>query len=203
MIKKYLVALSTSVFATLALAAGISAQTVTPTAPHEVAGLKIKNFGQMDARFYRGERPDKKEFAALKELGINTIIDLTENTPKEREYAEAAGLKYINIAIEDKSYPTEEAVAKFLETVNNPETGVFYVHCAGGRHRTGDMGAVYRFQQGWNYDQVYAEMLNYDFYTSHGHQDSLDFVVDYSKKITAQRTAAAGVTMTTATAPKQ
>ncbi|MBV9215758.1 MAG: tyrosine-protein phosphatase [Acidobacteria bacterium] len=203
MIKRYFGAFSSSLVFVLALAAASFAQsTVTPTAPSDFPGIKIKNFGRMDAHFYRGERPSKKDFASLKALGIDTIIDLTDNTPDEKGYAEAAGLKYINIAIPDKSYPTDDAVAKFLSTVNDPATGVFYVHCAGGRHRTGDMGAVYRLNHdGWNYDQVYAEMLNYDFYTSNGHQKALDFVVDYSAKITAQRAAgAAAATAATGTA---
>jgi len=154
-------------------------------------GIKISNFGQMDDNFYRGARPGKKDFAALKAIGINTIIDLTDNTPEEKSFAEAAGLRYVNIAIKDKSYPTPEAVAEFLKTVDDPSTGKFYVHCAGGRHRTGDMGAVYRFNKyGWNYDQVYQEMENYDFYSS-GHQKSLDFVVDYAAKMVAQHQAVA------------
>ena len=144
----------------------------------------ISNFGKMDDRFYRGSRPARGDFATLKEIGVNTIIDLTDNTPDERGMAEAAGLKYINIPIKDKSYPTDDAVASFLKTVNDKATGVFFVHCAGGRHRTGDMGAVYRFQQGWDYAKVYKEMENYEFYTS-GHQKAFDFVVDYSKKAPA------------------
>ena len=158
-------------------------------------GIKISNFGKMDDRFYRGARPKEKDFFALKALGINTIIDLTDNTPAEKGFAEAAGLKYVNIAIKDKSYPTPEAVAKFLKTVDDPATGVFYVHCAGGRHRTGDMGAVYRFNKyGWDYDKVYREMENFDFYSS-GHQKSLDFVVDYSKKMIAEHQAMAKATV--------
>ena len=43
------------------------------------------------------------------------------------------------------------------------------------------MGAVYRFNHyGWNYDQVYAEMKNYDFYTRWGHGDLKKFVEDYA-----------------------
>src|SRR5438477_12908942 len=59
-------------------------------------GIKISNFGQMDDTFYRGARPGKNDFAALKAIGINTIIDLTDNTPDEKGLAEAAGLKYVN-----------------------------------------------------------------------------------------------------------
>jgi protein tyrosine/serine phosphatase len=191
--KKLSLALLFSIVAIL----GLSAVGFSQTSPSKQFGdikVGISNFGKMDDHFYRGGRPSGKDFATLKALGINTIIDLTDNSSNEQAEAQAAGLKYVNIAIPDKSYPTDEAVAQFIKTANDPATGVFYVHCAGGRHRTGDMGAVYRFAQGWDYDKVYKEMLNYDFYTSNGHQKALDFVQDYSKKIVAQRAAAATTT---------
>ena len=180
--RSLLVVVLSSVFVFITAIAGFG-QT-SPTKYINDTKVGISDFGKMDDRFYRGARPGKKDMAVLKSIGIDTIIDLTDNTPEERSLAEAAGLKYINIAIKDKSYPTEAAVAEFIKTVNDPATGEFYVHCAGGRHRTGDMGAVYRFQQGWDYDKVYQEMKNYDFYSS-GHKKSLDFVVDYAKKAAA------------------
>ncbi|HEV7698977.1 MAG TPA: tyrosine-protein phosphatase [Pyrinomonadaceae bacterium] len=186
---------SRALLLSLALVGGLVSVGFSQASPTKVFNdqkIKISNFGQLDERMYRGARPGKNDFATLKSIGIDTIIDLTDNTPEEQGLAEAAGLKYVNIPIKDKSYPTDEAVTKFIETMNNPETGKFFVHCAGGRHRTADMAAIYRFQQGWDYDKIYQEMLNFDFYTSNGHQKALDFVVDYSKKVTAQRAAAAG-----------
>src|ERR1051325_947425 len=50
------------------------------------SNIKIGNFGQMDDRFYRGGRPKEKDFADLKALGIQTVIDLTDNTEKEKGY---------------------------------------------------------------------------------------------------------------------
>jgi len=90
-------------------------------------------------------------------------------------------MKYVNIPMSDTSYPESAKVDEFLKLVNDPSTGKFYVHCAGGRHRTGVMGAVYRFNRyNWNYDQVYAEMKKYDFYTRWGHGDMKKFVQDYA-----------------------
>ena len=156
------------------------------------SNIKISNFGKMDERFYRGARPKDKDFPALKALGINTVIDLTDNTPDEKRYAEAAGLRYLNIAIPDKEDPSEAQIAQFLKVVNDPATGKFYVHCAGGRHRTGVMGAVYRFNVNhWNFDQVYAEMLNFDFYTSNGHGGQKKFVEDYWARIQSANAATA------------
>jgi protein tyrosine/serine phosphatase len=151
------------------------------------ANIKIGNFGQMDERFYRGSRPKEKDFQALKDLGITTIIDLTDNTPEERGYAEAVGLKYVNIAIPDKHDPSDAQVAEFLKIVNDPATGKFYVHCAGGRHRTGVMGAIYRFNNyHWNFDQVYNEMLKFDFYTSNGHGGQKTYVENYARRMQSE-----------------
>src|ERR687884_2179359 len=158
---------------------------------HKVAfpQVNIKNFGQMDARFYRGAEPkDLEDFAALKALGIHTVIDLqAKPEPAERGMVESLGMRYVNIPMVDKEYPRPEWVAAFLKTVDDPTTGKFFVHCAGGCHRTGSMGAVYRFEKyGWSYDQVYAEMKQYDFYTSWGHGDFKTFVEDYAKQMQAR-----------------
>jgi len=162
------------------------------------SNIKISNFGKMDDRFYRGARPKDKDFAALKALGINTVIDLTDNTPEERGAVEAQGMRYVNIAIPDKQDPSEAQIAEFLKVVNDPATGKFYVHCAGGRHRTGVMGAIYRFNNyHWNLDQVYAEMLDFDFYTSNGHGGQKKFVENYAQRMLAANNGAAAATTAT------
>ena len=144
--------------------------------------IKIKNFGQMDERFYRGAQPKERDYTALSNLGIKTVIDLRDN-PKsyEKQNVEALGMQYVNIPMSDKHYPQTGQIDQFIKLVNDPSTGKFFVHCAGGRHRTGVMGAVYRFNHyNWNFDKVYAEMKNYDFYTRWGHGDMKKFVEDYA-----------------------
>ena len=148
----------------------------------QLSTVSIKNFGQMDDRFFRGGQPKEKEYSELAALGIKTVIDLRDD-PKdyEKTAVEALGMKYVNIAMSDKDYPAEAKIQEFLKLVDDPSTGRFYVHCAGGRHRTGVMGAVYRFNHyGWNFDQVYAEMKKYDFYTRFGHGEMKKFVEDYA-----------------------
>ena len=151
-----------------------------------ISDVKIKNFGRMDDRFFRGAEPKTAaDFQALKALGINTVIDLqAEAEPTERGMVESLGMRYVHIPMVSKKYPTEEAVAAFLKTVDDPGTGKFYLHCAGGRHRTGAMGAVYRFTKyGWNFDQVYREMKQFDFYTAWGHGGFKKFVEDYWQRV--------------------
>ena len=186
MIKKLSYTLVSSVVLVLALAAVGFSQ----TSPGSFPNIKISNFGQMDEHFYRGAQPKKDDYAALKALGVHTVIDLV-TSPKsyERPTVQSLGMKYVNIPIEDGAYPTPDTIATFLKTIDEPDTGVFFVHCIGGRHRTGDMGALYRFTKyGWGFDKVYQEMENYDFYTAHGHQKAKDFVVDYATKMEAQKT---------------
>jgi protein tyrosine/serine phosphatase len=172
---------SLTTIATLALIFAFSAISFAKGKESSFPSIKISNFGQMDENFYRGARPKPEELRTLAALGIKTVIDLTDNSREHEEPAVvAAGMRYINIPIVDKAYPGADQVSAFLKVANDPATGKFYVHCAGGRHRTGIMGAVYRFNHDhWNYDQAYAEMKQYDFYTSNGHGKQLDFIQDY------------------------
>lgn len=158
-------------------------------------GTTIKNFGQMDDRFYRGGQPKQQEYKELAALGIGTVIDLRDDpTSYEKQSVEAAGMKYVNIPMSDKQYPDTAKIEQFLKLVDDPATGKFYVHCAGGRHRTGVMGAVYRFNHyNWTYDQVYAEMKKFDFYTRFGHGDLKKFVQDYAVTFQSKQAAIATV----------
>ena len=195
--------LASAILAILALTVFVQAQTPASKLAN------IKNFGQMDERFYRGSQPkDIDDYKALAALGINTVIDLTDD-PKEYEQSmvESVGMKYVHIPMVAKKYPTEAATAAFLKTVNDPATGKFFLHCAGGRHRTGAMGAVYRFKfYNWNFDQVYKEMKHFDFYTSWGHGAFKDFVKEYYEQVqaaTVSTTPATDATTTVRTQEKQ
>lgn len=177
------------VFAFFTFSAASLAQEATK---QDFSQVRIKNFGQMDGRFYRGAEPKKRaDFEALKALGINTVIDLqAKPEPDEKGWVEELGMRYVNIPMVEKTYPKEEHVAEFLKLVDDTSTGKFFVHCAGGRHRTGVMGAVYRFNKdGWDYDRVYAEMKQFDFYTRWGHGDFKKFVEDYWQRVQTQRAA--------------
>jgi protein tyrosine/serine phosphatase len=166
----------------IAFAFAFAATSVANAQKLDLSHVKIKNFGQMDERFFRGGQPNEDDYRQLAALGVKTVIDLTDD-PKwyERPAVEALGMRYINIPMSDSQYPKDSQVNQFLKLIDDPSTGKFFVHCAGGRHRTGVMGAVYRFNHyHWNFDQVYAEMKNYDFYTRWGHGDMKKFVQDYA-----------------------
>ena len=158
--------------------------------------IRIKNFGQMDARFYRGAQPKEDDFKDLAAIGVKTVIDLRDETKDyEKTAVESLGMRYVNIPMSDKEYPKEAQIEAFLKLANDPSTGKFFVHCAGGRHRTGVMGAVYRFTQyHWNYEQVYKEMKDYDFYSRWGHGDMKKYVEDYWQRVQSHNVAASTAT---------
>jgi protein tyrosine/serine phosphatase len=80
----------------LSVAVVTSAQKASDSSANQT--VKIKNFGQMDDRFYRGAQPKEQEYKALAQLGIKTIIDLREDTEAySKSTAEAQGMTYINI----------------------------------------------------------------------------------------------------------
>lgn len=171
--------------AAFAVVIGFTATMVpAQTAPAPISDIDIRNFGQMDTNYYRGAQPKKDDYEALKALGITTIIDLQDEPTKyEKGTAESLGMKYINIPMDDAEYPSEASIAEFLKNINDPANGVMYVHCKGGKHRTGVTGAVYRFTKyGWDYDKVMTEMENYNFDTSWGRKVMKTFVIDYAAR---------------------
>lgn len=209
--RKYVAALVvvfTFVFASSINAFAQESEAATPatpaatTATPNISEVTIKNFGQMDERFFRGAQPKEKQYKELAAIGIKTIIDLRDDPEEyEKREAEANGMRYVHMPMIAKKYPKAETIEEFLKLVDDPSTGKFFVHCAGGRHRTGVIGAVYRFNHyKWNFDQVYSEMKKYDFYTRWGHGDFKKFVEDYAAEIqnkaNATATAAAGATTT-------
>lgn len=138
----------------------------------EYPNVKIINFGKMDDRYYRGGQPLESDYQSLKDLGVQTVVDLRNDpTTYEKGAVETLGMKYVNIPLNGWRHPKEEHVAEFLKVMNDPETGTVYVHCKAGRHRAGMMGGVYRVANyGWDYDQAYTEMkkFNYRAWVFHG-----------------------------------
>ncbi|MEO7674740.1 MAG: tyrosine-protein phosphatase [Pyrinomonadaceae bacterium] len=155
------------------------------TAPAEFPNVRIINFGQMDERYYRGAQPQPTDYQALKDLGVQTVIDLRNDpTDYEKPAVEALGMKYVNIPMSGWKYAKDRQVEEFMKLMNDPATGVVYAHCKAGKHRTGLTGAVYRFEKyGWDYDKAYKEMKNYDYSSWPVHFNIKTYVRDYSKKL--------------------
>ncbi|PYT07173.1 MAG: hypothetical protein DMF60_07595 [Acidobacteria bacterium] len=171
------------------------------TASQSSAKVTIKNFGQMNSNFFRGAQPKDDEYKELAALGVKAIIDLRDDPmPFAKSAAEAAKIRYFNIPMSDKHYPKQEAIDEFLKIIKDPSNGPFYVHCAGGRHRTGLMGAVYRFNHdGWDYQKAYEEMKKYDYYSRGGHGDIKKYVQQYWQRLHTKDARASSASITVQT----
>ena len=125
----------------------------------------IKNFGKVNENYYRGSQPTSEEFAQLKTLGIKTVIDLRKDSKAEApDRVKELGMQYFNIPLKASKPATGQQTEYFLKLVNDPANWPVYVHCKGGRHRTGALTAVYRItHDGWTADRAYEEMKGYDF----------------------------------------
>ena len=160
------------------------------TSPKAIPNINIENFGQMDEHYYRGAQPKPDDFKALAAFGINTVVDLRDDPVRdEKAEVEASGMKYINIPMSGFRTPRDEDMIEFLKIANDPATGNMYVHCAGGIHRTGVTGAIYRFEKyGWDYDRAYQEMKNYKFSVGLVHGALKSYVKNYAQRLQAQET---------------
>jgi protein tyrosine/serine phosphatase len=83
--------------------------------------------------------------------------------------------------------PTSAQLAQFLALVNDPASQPVYVHCVGGRHRTGVMTAVYRMtHDGITGKAAFQEMKQYKYGPDFLHPEFKKFVESYEvKKSTA------------------
>jgi len=143
--------------------------------------ITIDNFGRVNERYYRGAQPQGRSYTDLAGLGIKTVIDLQEyGDLTEPELVQKAGMKYVRIGMDTRINPTAEQLAQFLRIVNDPASQPVYVHCAGGRHRTGVMTAVYRMtSDNWTPDQAFKEMKKYRFGADFLHPEFKSFVYTY------------------------
>ena len=173
---------------TLAALVGVTSSAQSIVTPP----VGIENFGKVNENYYRGSQPTAEEFTGLKRLGVKTVIDLRKDSIDQAPaWARAAGLEYINIPLTTKKAATVEQTAYFLKLVNDPANWPVFVHCKGGRHRTGQMSAIYRItHDGWTADQAYAEMKKYDFKDSWFYPRPLKkYVFSYYKEFTSSRTS--------------
>ena len=161
-----------------------------------VPSVHIDNFGRVDATYYRGAQPQGRDYADLATLGIKTVINLTSDDAlaEEKSMVEQAGMKYLQIPMTTHAVPTAAQLAEFLKVVNDSASQPVYVHCVGGRHRTGVMTAAYRItHDGWTSDQAFKEMKQFKFGADFLHAEFKQFVYGYPAALRAAAAAAGPV----------
>jgi protein tyrosine/serine phosphatase len=166
--------------ALVALSFGVYGVNVSgePAPGMPLSQIGIDNFGQVNPGYYRGAQPEGRDYADLARLGVKTVIDLQRDFDgSEAAQVRAAGMAFHRIAMTTRTPPTAEQQAFFLKLVNEPANQPVYVHCKGGKHRTGVMTALYRMTvQRWTPDQAFREMKRYKFGMDFLHPEFKRFV---------------------------
>jgi len=169
----------------LALAGPVFAADTKPASGSSVAStaaVRIDNFGRINEHYYRGAQPAGRDFTALATMGVRTVIDLTDHDGdrNEQRLAQSAGMKFLKIAMNTRVVPTAGQIATFLGAVTDPANQPVYVHCVGGKHRTGVMTAIYRMiEDGWTADRAFQEMKSYKFGADFLHPEFKQFVLAF------------------------
>jgi tyrosine-protein phosphatase SIW14 len=150
--------------------------------------IDIDNFGRVSPTYYRGAQPDGSDYTDLAAIGVKTLINLTSDdaSADEPALARKSGLKYVHIPMTTHEAPTPDKLAYFLKVVDDPANQPVFVHCVGGRHRTGVMTAAYRMaRHGWTADQAFQEMKSYKFGADWLHSEFKKFVYDFGATMLA------------------
>jgi protein tyrosine/serine phosphatase len=163
------------------LSAAVSAADSTATANAALSAIRIDNFGRVNDEYYRGGQPAGDDFKALSNLGVKMVIDLAaEGDSAEEANARAAGMHFVRIPMTTHQVPTPAMITQFLSLVSDPANQPVYVHCMGGRHRTGVMTAIYRMTlEQWNAARAFQEMKHYKFGADFLHPEFKQFVETY------------------------
>jgi protein tyrosine/serine phosphatase len=166
----------------VAMASPAAAQVSQQSTNLNLSTIRISNFGRVDDSYFRGAQPKSRDYGDLAALGVKTVIDLQGDgdNADEAELVTASGMRFYRIPMTPRVAPTQEQLATFLRIVNDPTQQPVYVHCAGGRHRTGVMTAVYRMEKDrWDAGQAFREMKKYDFGLDFLHPEFKKFVFAY------------------------
>jgi len=190
--------LAASLVGTVDAAGSGSRAATSKAAVVERAPIGIENFGRISPSYYRGAQPQGQDYADLAALGIKTVINLTSDDAlaEEPNLVERAGMKYVPMPMTTHVPPTTEQLSRFLTLVTDPASQPVYVHCVGGKHRTGVMTAVYRMtQNSWTAAQAFDEMKDYRFGSDFLHPEFKKFVYGYRAPVSSPQMSAVTETL--------
>lgn len=139
-----------------------------PTRGEKLQIPGIHNGGKINDALFRGAQPKENGLAALKKLGITTVVDLRgEDRDKyewERKEAESLGMRFVHLPVSGWAPPSDEQVAQFLALFREAPHQKVFVHCRFGDDRTGVFVATYRMAvDKWSPEQAMEEMYFFGF----------------------------------------
>lgn len=118
----------------------------------------IRNLKQLPNKVLTGGQPDQAELQALKQSGINTVINFRGEGEfsefDEAQYVDQLGMDYLHIPIDSKEALSRENVERFRAALTEHDSGVF-LHCGSGNR----VGAMFALDAYWNQNKSAEEAL--------------------------------------------
>lgn len=137
--------------------------------------------GRLLAGEYPGARdPEsaRKRIEAIRAVGVNFFLDLTEERESLRPYAPLLAatpdVSYKRMEVRDLSCPSREEMIGILDTIDDAlnDQRVLYVHCWGGIGRTGTVVGCWLARHGHSGNEALESIAEWRAGTPDGHRAS-------------------------------
>ena len=123
--------------------------------PLKVEG--VPNLHRITPTVYRSAQPTLQGFKNLKQMGIQTVINLRGGDDDDRAAVEV-GFRLESIPL-SAAHIRHDSNVRILRLLGQAERGPILVHCQHGADRTGMICALYRMvYQGWDRGKAIEEM---------------------------------------------
>ena len=208
--KKFLfIAISSAAVLAITIATMVSSRRITAESIRENAGpgaprlsdtdgevtATLPLFHRVDVNYTRGSQPLRGGMRTLTRLGVKTVVDLRSiydnYTDEVKTSAAAAGLGYEWVPMSVWDPPTDDEANRFVSVVSDTTKGPFFVFCADGLNRIGEMTAIYRVAHSkWGVDKALeeADQLGFNPY----YYTLRNYVWDYARKFQSSAVPRAG-----------
>ena len=136
--------------------------TTTPRPSHwadPLDELQVENLHRITPTLYRSAQPRIANVAALKSLGIRTIVSLRSFNDDKKVFA-GHDIRLVRVPINTWSIDDAKVLRALMAIREAEKQGPVLIHCMHGADRTGVIAAVYRMAvQDWDKDSARHEML--------------------------------------------
>jgi len=114
---------------------------------HEILRTLWTNFFQIAPGVYRSNHPTLKRFTKMKQMGINTVLNLRGTYPSAHYYTEEEtcrilGLNLVSISLQARHAPPAKDLLELIAIFRRLEKP-FVMHCKSGADRAGLASAIY------------------------------------------------------------
>ncbi len=94
----------------------------------------IYNYHLVSSGFKTSGQPTARQFTAIRDIGINTVLNLAPTSAEnslenEAEVIDQLGMAYVHIPVDFKA-PTDQDFARFVEVISSHDKETIWVHCA-------------------------------------------------------------------------